>query len=409
MWIVPQTIEGRTITLQPLSAAHAADLFAAADRELFRFTPQAPPEWSVEGFEREIAQTTALPGVVAFAIVLNATGRAIGRTTYMDIRPTQRGLEIGRTWIGRAHQGTQVNPEAKFLMLRHAFEHLEPQAVRVQFTTSGSNLHSQRAIAKLGAVREGVLRSSRIVPGGPDPHDPPIVRDTVVFSIVDHEWPTARQGLLARLARDRPAHPSRVREHEVRNPTPPTEATSAPSTSSGGVAQSPAPMCARASELISLLNLEPHPEGGWYRETFRSPREVVADGDRGRRSGLTTIHFLLAAGECSRWHRVRSDEAWHVLEGPGLELVVADPSLAAVRRIVLDRVDHDCRPDHVVPADHWQAARPLGDYVLCACTVGPGFDFADFEFMADDAAGRLTPHKAVVEDMRRKWIRGAES
>lgn len=117
----------------------------------------------------------------------------------MEIRPEHRGVEIGRTWIGRAHQGTQVNPEAKFLMLRHAFERLSPGAIRVQFTTGGSNVHSQRAIAKLGAVHEGVLRSFRIVPSGPDPADPPIVRDTVVFSVLDREWPDVKRGLVGRL------------------------------------------------------------------------------------------------------------------------------------------------------------------------------------------------------------------
>jgi len=199
MWINPIVIEDRTARLEPLQVAHAVDLFAAADPELFRFTPQAPDEWSIAGFEREIARTIAIPSTLAFAIVLKATGQAIGRTTYMDIKPDYRGVEIGRTWIGRAHHGTSVNPEIKLMMLRHAFEQLDPPAVRVQFTTSGTNLHSQRAIAKLGAVREGVLRQARIVGDPLNPSTSPIVGDTVVFSILDREWLQAKQRLLKRL------------------------------------------------------------------------------------------------------------------------------------------------------------------------------------------------------------------
>lgn len=200
MWITPTTLVGSIATLVPLEVKHAADLFAAAEPELFRFTPQAPPEWSVTGFERDIARVTSLPEVVALAIVHNASGRVIGRTTYIDIRADARGVEIGRTWISRAHQGTRVNPEIKYLMLRHAFEALSPGAIRVQLTTGGTNLHSQRAISKLGAVREGVLRKFRIVPNGSDPAAERVVRDTVVFSILDDEWPHVKRELEARLA-----------------------------------------------------------------------------------------------------------------------------------------------------------------------------------------------------------------
>ena len=125
---------------------------------------------------------------------------AIGRSTFMDIQPANRGVEIGRTWIARAHHGTRINPELKFLMLRHAFEQLSPPAIRVQFTTGGTNLHSQAAIAKLGAIREGVLRHNRIVPATPDPAGPTMFRDTVFYSILQDEWPRVKQGLLGRMA-----------------------------------------------------------------------------------------------------------------------------------------------------------------------------------------------------------------
>lgn len=205
-WVTPTTLEdpaiAPTIRLELLDRRHIPDLAAIADKELFRHSMQAPAEWSVRGFEEEAERVKSLPGVVAFAIVLRDTGKAIGRSTYMDIRPEHRGLEIGRTWIGRPYHGTRVNPEAKYLMLRHAFERLDPPAIRVQFTTSGTNLHSQTAIAKLGAVKEGVLRNARIMP--PAAGHEGGVRDWLFFSILAEEWTgKVKAALEARLAATR--------------------------------------------------------------------------------------------------------------------------------------------------------------------------------------------------------------
>lgn len=204
-WIAPVVLSDSelapSIRLEPLERRHAADLFAAADPALFTHTMQAPREWSVKGFEDELVSVASLPGVVALAIVLADgpnRGRAIGRTTFMEIRPEHRSIEIGRTWIGRAHHGGRVNPAAKYLMLRHAFEQLSPPAIRVQLTTNITNLHSQAAISKLGAVREGVLRKSRIMPPALDRTES-LVRDWVVFSILAEEWPAAKSRLEERL------------------------------------------------------------------------------------------------------------------------------------------------------------------------------------------------------------------
>lgn len=204
-WVQPVTLACpgvvRTVRLEPLETRHAPDLFRAADKQLFTHSMQAPTEWSARGFELEMAKVKALPDVIAFAIVLAAgaeEGRAIGRTTFMDIKPEHRGLEIGRTWIGRAYHGTRVNPEIKYLMLRHAFEALSPTAIRVQITTNGTNLHSQAAIAKLGAVREGILRKARIMPPALDRAES-LIRDWVIFSIVDDEWPGVKTRLETRL------------------------------------------------------------------------------------------------------------------------------------------------------------------------------------------------------------------
>ena len=142
----------------------------------------------------------------------------------------------------------------------------------------------------------------------------------------------------------------------------------------------------RAAELIDQLGLQPHPEGGHFREVFRSVATVRPGDARPVRSALTTIDFLLARGEYSAWHRVRSDEVWHVLEGGPLRLWLMAPALDAVEAVTLDRVDgRGAIPRHTVPADWWQAAEPLGHYAYAGATVGPGFDFADFTFLRDDA------------------------
>lgn len=127
-----------------------------------------------------------------------------------------------------------------------------------------------------------------------------------------------------------------------------------------------------AAEIIALLELTPHPEGGYYRETFRDPREV-----NGRSMG-TAIYFLLAEGERSHWHAVDAAELWHFYEGAPLVLDIAD---AGGRRTVTLGSDLQAgqRPQAVVPTGAWQAARTLGAWTLVGCTVAPGFDFAGFE------------------------------
>ena len=127
-----------------------------------------------------------------------------------------------------------------------------------------------------------------------------------------------------------------------------------------------------APEIIALLDLKPHPEGGHYRETFRDPREV--DG----RSVGTAIYFLLSEGERSHWHCVDAAELWHFYLGAPLELEIADEG--GRRTVVLGPdVNAGQRPQGVVPTGAWQAARTTGDWTLCGCTVAPGFDFAGFD------------------------------
>ena len=145
----------------------------------------------------------------------------------------------------------------------------------------------------------------------------------------------------------------------------------------------PVPSTDRAATLIAQLGLKPHPEGGWYAEVFRSAHTVQAADDRPPRPALTSIDFLLQHGQASAWHRVRSDEVWHLLEGESLCLWLMPPQGGPLQQVLLSATT---ARRHVVPADWWQAAEPGGDYAYVGATVSPGFDFADFAFGRDDSA-----------------------
>jgi hypothetical protein len=129
-----------------------------------------------------------------------------------------------------------------------------------------------------------------------------------------------------------------------------------------------------ADEVVRLLDLKPHPEGGHFREMFRDTRQVES-----RRAASTAIYFLLARGERSHWHRVDAVEVWHWYAGAPLELEIAQNE-GRIERVTLgsDLASGE-RPQAVVPAHAWQAAQSLGDWTLCGCTVAPGFDFSGFE------------------------------
>ena len=142
----------------------------------------------------------------------------------------------------------------------------------------------------------------------------------------------------------------------------------------------------RAAALIAALGLNPHPEGGYYGEVYRSSATVHPDDGRGPRSALTTIHFLLPHGSVSRWHRVQSDEVWHFYEGAPLDLWMASPEGDQATHYRLGPLEGAQRPVWTVPAGRWQAARSTGSYTLVGCTVGPGFDFRDFALAGEQSA-----------------------
>ncbi len=191
----PVVLTGRHVRLEPLSQTHAADLFrAGTDPEIWRYMPRGPlrDQADTEQFIAEAEESTASGAQIAFAIVHGASGAAIGSTRYLDLRPRDRALEIGWTWIARAHQRTPVNTECKLLLLGHAFETLG--AVRVQLKTDSRNQRSQTAIERIGGRREGVLRKNLLLWDG-------FIRDSVYYSIVDDEWPAVKNRLLAMLDR----------------------------------------------------------------------------------------------------------------------------------------------------------------------------------------------------------------
>jgi uncharacterized protein len=174
----------------------------------------------------------------------------------------------------------------------------------------------------------------------------------------------------------------------------------------------------RPGELVRLLGLMPHPEGGWFREIHRSTEQIFPPDGRGARSALTTIDFLLAPGEFSAWHSVASDEVWHLLEGGPLALWVMSPE-GQVEQRCLAAVEDDSAalrrraptasstahlslvgPRSVVPAGWWQAAVPLQGYAYVGATVAPGFDFADFAFLRNHAAACAQLKQAAPTALR---------
>jgi len=187
--VEPVTLMGKVVRLEPLSLAHVADLCEVGlDDDIWRYmlygwvrTPQDMQRW-VESMLALQEKGTDLP----FAVIHLASNRAIGATRYLEIRPADRGLEIGGTWYGKAYQRTAVNTESKYLLLKHAFEQLG--CIRVQFKTDLRNVRSQKAIERLGAVKEGILRNHRILPDG-------TIRHSVYYSIIAEEWPAVKARL----------------------------------------------------------------------------------------------------------------------------------------------------------------------------------------------------------------------
>ncbi len=187
----PCTLEGRFVRLEPLRRNHADALVEAAAK--LDWALMLYPLLSREDVEKRIdngVKAEEEDEEYAFAVVLKKDGQVVGSTSYMMVVSHHKRVEIGSTWYLPEMQGTAVNPECKFLLLRHAFE--DWGAVRVQLGTHVKNMHSQRAILKLGATFEGRLRNYGIMPDGK-------TRDSLLFSIIASEWPDVKSKLLSRI------------------------------------------------------------------------------------------------------------------------------------------------------------------------------------------------------------------
>lgn len=189
---VPVTLEGRHVRLEPLSPAHHADLAAVGlEEELWRWIPvpvRTPEEMAayIDSALNEQARGVSLP----FALIEKASGRAIGSTRYGNIDRTHHRVEIGWTWVAPSWQRTAANTEAKYLLLKHAFETLG--CIRVELKTDSLNERSRAAILRIGAREEGTFRNHMITASGR-------IRHSVYFSILDSEWPGVKSRLQSML------------------------------------------------------------------------------------------------------------------------------------------------------------------------------------------------------------------
>jgi RimJ/RimL family protein N-acetyltransferase len=191
--ISPTTLEGPRVRLDPLAAAHLDALSAAGlHEELWRWIPTAvESKDEMKAYLETALQAQAAGTALPFVIVDRATGEVVGSTRFGNIDKANRHVEIGWTWISPRWQRTHVNTEAKFLLLRHAFETLG--CLRVELKTDALNEKSRKAILRIGAREEGVLRKNVVVHDGR-------IRDTVYFSVLDSEWPRVKETLTARLS-----------------------------------------------------------------------------------------------------------------------------------------------------------------------------------------------------------------
>ncbi|WP_398482011.1 GNAT family N-acetyltransferase [Tardiphaga sp.] len=190
-WLEPVTLNGPHARLEPLAKAHSDGLIAAAqDGDLSKIWYTAIP--SPEKMDAEIDRRLSLQasGAMLPWTVKDATGKIAGMTTYMNVDAANRRVEIGSTWYGKWVQRTALNTQCKLLLLQHAFEKLD--CIAVEFRTHFFNHQSRRAIERLGAKQDGIMRNHQIAPNG-------TLRDTVVYSILPGEWPTVKAHLTYQL------------------------------------------------------------------------------------------------------------------------------------------------------------------------------------------------------------------
>jgi N-acetyltransferase len=195
-WLQPVTLKGARTTLAPLAHGHHDDLReAVADGELWTlwYTNVPQPDWMAAEIDRRL-KLQSDGSMLPFSVIDNASGKAVGMTTFMNVDAQNKRVEIGSTWYRKSVQRSDVNTQCKLLLLGHAFETLE--CIAVEFRTHFFNHQSRRAIERLGAKLDGILRSHQRASNG-------TLRDTCVYSIVAAEWPTVKSHLTFQLSRPR--------------------------------------------------------------------------------------------------------------------------------------------------------------------------------------------------------------
>jgi len=161
-----------------------------------------------------------------------------------------------------------------------------------------------------------------------------------------------------------------------------------------------------ANLWIKKLDLTAHPEGGWYRESYRSKeqisKEALPERFQDARNFSTAIYYLLEKGDFSAFHRIKSDEIWHFYDGDAIEIIEITFQGKLTSHCLGLAQNPTCFPQLIIPTGSWFAARPLGDYTLVGCTVSPGFDFADFEIASKNQLLSLSPdHKLIIDKLCR--------
>jgi len=190
-WVTPVTLTGKDVRLEPLSESHVPGLAEVGIGQKFwhlMLYGDMKTDADMRSWVQDMLKRAKKGADLPFAVIDLTTGRVAGATRYLNIMPKDRGLEIGGTWYGADFQRTGINTESKYLLMKHAFETL--RAIRVQFKTDLRNERSQKAIERIGAKKEGILRNHMILPDG-------YIRDSVFYSVVDSEWPEVKKKLEA--------------------------------------------------------------------------------------------------------------------------------------------------------------------------------------------------------------------
>lgn len=196
-WLKPISLEGSLVKLEPLNVTHRGDLLkAASDGELWElWYTSVPSAETIDSYMDTVFKNQQVGLALPFVVIEKKTGKVVGSTRYMNADAQNRRVEIGSTWYSQSVQRTGINTECKYLLLGHAFEQLK--TIAVEFKTNFHNFPSRNAILRLGAKQEGIIRNHRIDHNGN-------LRDTVLFSILDNEWPTVKTSLEFKMSRSYP-------------------------------------------------------------------------------------------------------------------------------------------------------------------------------------------------------------